>query len=254
MKLYRKGMIVWAGLAGFFLLQSCGIFKKTPSNPVKTHALADIRKNIKLHAFPAPYLKTKIKIRLETPERNIKLSGQIRMIKDSAIYISIHKMGFPVAKAIITPEEAGYYENITKTYYRGNIKDLSRILGIALSYEQFENLITGDPLVFPDEDNWNITGVENGQITLEPTRQDNIVFMILNAFYKTQKAQLQYQNEEGTLEYPSYYKDKNLTFPQKIIIDSGENHVEIEMNPPQTDKRPDIRFKWPGHYKRVDIQ
>ena len=49
------------------------------------------------------------------------------MIKDTAIWISINKLGFPLGKLFITPERASFYEVIGKSYFDGDFRlfDLS---------------------------------------------------------------------------------------------------------------------------------
>ncbi len=215
--------------------------------------LVNIRENIKKNAFHAPYLKSKIKVNYTSPERNIQLSGQIRMIKDSVIYISLTKFGFPVAKLHITPERVEFYENINKTYFRGDLKSLSSLIGLDLEFDQLQNLITGDPLVYPDKKNWNITDVKENKITIEPVKRGYILKMILLPSSKTSETVMEFEGEEIVLKYPEYSQENNKWFPQKIEIENPEHQIEIRLNKPQTKEKPVIKFHIPENYQRMQV-
>ncbi len=245
-------------IIGFFFflfsIHACGIWKKNPYSSDKNNKmLVNIRENIKKNAFNEPYLKAKIKVNYSSVERNIQLSGQIRMIKDSVIYISLTKFGFPVAKLRITPQQVEFYENINKTYFQGDLKNLSSMIGLDLEFDQFQNLITGDPLVYPDEKNWNITDVNENKITIEPVRKHHITKMILLPSLKTFETLMEYEGEKALLEYPEYLQENNIWFPKKIEIKNPAHQVEIRFNKLQTKEKPVIKFHIPESYTKMEV-
>jgi len=75
-----------------------------------------------------------------------KLHAEIRIQKDSAIWVSIRYLGLTMAKALLTPNEVAYVDKYNGQYYRGGYIFLSRWLGISLDYQMVQSLLLGQPL------------------------------------------------------------------------------------------------------------
>ena len=71
------------------------------------------------------------------------VTADIRIKKDEIIWINVKLLGFPVAKALITPEKVSYYEKINNTYFEGDFSLLSNWLGTELDFNKVQNLLTG---------------------------------------------------------------------------------------------------------------
>lgn len=74
------------------------------------------------------------------------VTADIRIKKDEIIWINVKLLGFPVAKALITPDKVSYYEKINNTYFEGNFNLLSNWLGTELDFNKVQNLLIGNAI------------------------------------------------------------------------------------------------------------
>ncbi len=74
------------------------------------------------------------------------VSAEIKIKKDEKILVIIRVLGFPVAKALITPDKVKYYEKINNTYFEGDYQSLSQWLGTDLDFNKVQNLLIGEAI------------------------------------------------------------------------------------------------------------
>ena len=65
-------------------------------------------------------------------------------------------MGFPIAKALITPTEIKFYEKISKTYFVGNYELISNWLGTSFDFDMIQNLFFGEALIDLTDENQSL--------------------------------------------------------------------------------------------------
>ncbi len=200
---------------------------------------------IEKNSFQSPYLVQKWKVFYESPTHSVSFNVRVSLIKDSIILFSVSKLGFPVGKAVITPEEMAYYENWNKTFFKGSVSDVSSRLGLPLNFEQFQAVITGDSPV-PVDKTWKISPSNHQEYAFEAITSSELVPQIrFTEFFKVFSEQIVYQNHSAQIYYKAYSTDK---LPEKIFVDSGEFKLQIEIKKSTTGKKPEIRFNIPQNY------
>lgn len=73
----------------------------------------------------------------------IGLTGQIRMAKDSIIWVSFNKI-IEVGRAVLTPTRVQGYVKILNKYYDGDYETLKTRWGLDVDYETLEALLLGN--------------------------------------------------------------------------------------------------------------
>lgn len=73
----------------------------------------------------------------------IAVNGQIRMAKDSVIWVSINKV-IELGRVILTPSRVQGYVKILNKYFDGNYDDLRRQFGIDIDFATLESLLAGN--------------------------------------------------------------------------------------------------------------
>jgi len=160
--------IVLSGIAGLILLASCrhtreaartsfpvtdttGIAKSdraAAGTPATRRLLAGIKENhIDFTTFSA-----KLKIDFENDrQRQQNISTNIRMQKDSVIWISVSApiIG-EVARAIITPDSLKAYDKFNKKLYLRALSDARDLLNIPFDFRTLQDMIIGNPVFLTD--------------------------------------------------------------------------------------------------------
>lgn len=188
---------------------------------------------------------------------NQEVGIHIKMEKDKQILISINFKGFPVAKALITPQELSYYQNLNNTYFEGDYTALNRMIGKDLSYSEVQNILLGQLTADPMNRDF-ITSIEYGLHKLSSSTADQTQSTYYlegqSALLKKEEITTVNSNQKVTISYPNYQKIAGYTVPTALSIDAQleQNvHIEIRYNKVSFNEESSMKYKIPTSYKRI---
>ena len=122
------------------LLTACG--KKsvsTRSGPVASElSIEEINFN---------YLTSSGKIRYSNEDQNVSATANIRIKKDSVIWISITPgFGIEAARGLITRDSITFINRLEKEYHAYSFQELSNKFNFSMSYDLLQSVLVGDML------------------------------------------------------------------------------------------------------------
>lgn len=94
--------------------------------------------------FNFNYLKAKSKIVWKTAKDQDTYTVDIRMKKDSTIWVNISQSGFTGATGLFTKDLVQFYQKINSEYYRFSYDSLSVKMGFKVDYGILQSLIVGN--------------------------------------------------------------------------------------------------------------
>ncbi|MGB5364092.1 MAG: DUF4292 domain-containing protein, partial [Aureibaculum sp.] len=95
----------------------CKSVKISSSNINKGMTANNVIENHYDKAFNKETIIAKLKVKYIGKSNLPGVTASLRVKKDETIWISIYKLGFPIGKALITPQRVSYYEKINRTYF-----------------------------------------------------------------------------------------------------------------------------------------
>ncbi len=191
--------------------------------------------------------------------QNQDVGMDVQIEKDKQILINLRVKGFPVAKALITPDKIRYYSRLNNSFFEGDYAVLTRILGQELHYNQLQNLLLGQVLDSKSEDQF-IASIENGLHKLSPTEQEDIratyYFEDQNSLLKKEEITEVDTDRKLTISYLKHQKINDYIVPAEIhILAEQINKISLNLyykkitfNEPVT-----IKYKVPTDFKRIDL-
>jgi len=118
------------------IFSSCGKKLLPTSNVEEAYAL---------EKFDFEYLQAKSKIRFNSPDRNLSSSANIRMKKDSIIWISVTPVfGIEAARGFISQDTIVFLDRVNKDVYRYNYKTLSNALNFDVNFQMIQSILLGN--------------------------------------------------------------------------------------------------------------
>lgn len=90
------------------------------------------------------FLKAKSKIVWKTSEKSDSYTVDIRMKKDSLIWVNISQSGFTGATGLFSRDLVQLYQKIDNEYYRLTYDSLSVLMGFKIDYTILQSLIVGN--------------------------------------------------------------------------------------------------------------
>ncbi|APG60838.1 DUF4292 domain-containing protein [Christiangramia salexigens] len=243
------------------ILVSCGSRKGTNRIVTKNAEAVSV---IKKHYSNETSFKTvsgKLRAVYEDAEKTQSVNLSFRMEKDKAIWMSASVLGFPVAKAYITPNSVSYYEKVNQSYFDGDFRLLSDLLGTPLDFQKLQNLLIGQAIYDLRSEEYDFSQsprgfqfVSNGSGTIKK------MFLLDPLSYKAGAQQLAQEgdNRSVTVTYSDYQKVDGHVFPEgiKIIANEGASSTNIALTYKSIsfDEELSFPFEVPSGYEEISLK
>jgi hypothetical protein len=245
----------------FASLASCKSAKVTEKRINELSGRAIVKKN-KEASFDQQSIKANMLIRYKGKDDLPSITGSLRMIKDSIIWINISKLGFPVAKLIITPDQAQFYEKIGKTSFQGDFEIISKWLGTDFDFVKIQNLFLGEPLLNLKDDKYFVTIAESKYELRSKKKNDNynILYWIDPDSFKIIKEELNRpeKNQNFTILYKDFDKINESLFPKGFLItavaDQQTTKIDVSYKNVQFNVPLKFPFKIPSGYRNIEFK
>jgi hypothetical protein len=201
----------------------------------------------------------KANAKYEDPSQSHSLNVDIRIKKNEIIWVNIKILGFPVAKALITPTKVSYYEKINSTYFEGDFSMLSNWLGTDLDFQKVQNLFLGKAIDDLSKDNW-ISEINEKLFRLSPASTTDITkeyyFEAANYLLKKETITQASQNRALEIQYPSYNQVDQIFMPNAIHIKATQKEkisIGIEYKTTTFNENLSYSYAIPSDYKAIQI-
>lgn len=240
-------------------ISSCKTTKSTTS--IMNHTTVKLLKNYNNAVFSKNTVQAKIKLHYQDKKQSQNVTIKLRIKKDEIIWMSASFLGFPIAKAKITPNKVQYYEKIKKTYFDGDFSLISNVLGREINFQQLQNILLGQSIM--SLDNQYTSEREGNSFKLTPKRQDplfNISYWVNPLHYKLDKQEIlaTQENKILTINYTTYQNIANTYFPETVIVEAIEDnqvtHIDMVYKNVEFDKQVNYSFHIPSGYKEIKIK
>ncbi len=219
------------------------------------------RQLIKENAKQAANFKTlqsRLKITYTQKGKSQTHTVSFRAKKDEALWISAT---FSVIRALVTPEKVSFYNKLDKTYFDGDYKYLSDLLGTELDFEKVQNLLLGETIYKMNTGDYKAS-VDDESYIVQPKNQRDLfeIFFLLNpSNFKVKSQQISQPKEFRHLQidYLSYQDVENQIIPELIKViaveASEEMIVELEMKNVSLNEELRFPFKIPSGFKEIEL-
>lgn len=244
------------------LLGSCGGGKSVSGTKVKNLAMNEI---IASHDLAAPNFTTlaaRVQVVYEDENKLQSITASLRVAKDQVIWIKASILGITLSKIIITPERVSFYESITNTYFDGDFRLLSDVLGTEVDFKKVQDILLGQSIFDLNSSEYKSDVILNKfKITPKKQEQNFIHAILLNSEnFKVNTETLSQPNESRLLSvrYSDYQLIDGMFYPSEIQIDASENEekTKIEVNYKKIDLNVDLSFPFtiPEGYKEIQFK
>ncbi len=202
------------------------------------------------------WFNAKGKIRAQTDEIAISATIQLRMLRDSAIWIRAEKLGFEVGRVLIRPDSAFIINRIYREYYAVELSEFMEEYQAPFGFKDLQRMLAGGTIELPDD-----------QIQMEPvgdlTRLRIHAGEFLGLYWFDQFLFLDHSllvdNEGRSVEVQfDDYRDvegaAGIPFAKSLKLFDGENTTELTLGFTyvEIDIPKSMHFHIPRNYERVD--
>ena len=200
---------------------SCDLLKKlnTKNNLLNNSSLSEkeLIKKINSKNISPEWTSLNSKIKINKEGRQTKINAQIRIKKDSVIWISVKTpLGIEVFRTMITPDSIYYMSRINKTYFVKNISHIKEVVKADISFRTLQEILFASP---------NITVLNSDKENYE----------ILKDIFRVCKIDLQETKDKKVSiiysDYKAFSELGGLYFPDNFFVDiKSEEIFTAEIN------------------------
>lgn len=203
-------------------------------------------------------LQARLKITYTQKGKSQTHSVNFRAKKDEALWINAT---FSVIRALVTPEKVSFYNKLDNTYFDGDYKYLSDLLGTELDFNKVQNLLLGETLYTMNSGDYKAS-VDNGSYIVQPKEQRDLfeIFFLLNpSNFKVKSQQISQPREFRHLQidYLAYQDVDKQIIPEliKVIAIEASEEMVVELEMKNVSLNEDLRFpfKIPSGFKEIEL-
>jgi hypothetical protein len=162
----NKAAFLLAGLA----LAGCHRAVSTKSGSLTAGTSAPVKvttpAGVKATNTSFQYLSGRGKLHFQRKDSEQSANFNLRIKRDSAIWLSGSLLGIEGVRALLTPDSVRVVNRLQKTYFAGDYAYLSQLLNVPVTYKQMQDILLGDyqaapsgavPVVKTEGDNQAVT-------------------------------------------------------------------------------------------------
>jgi hypothetical protein len=205
-------------------------------------------------------LNTRTKIQYRDEDRNVSTSANIRIKKDSIIWMSLTPLfGIEVARALVTQDSLVFMNRLNKEYTVYDFENLSEKFQFDISYHLIQSLLLGNmPLEYQDRN--EIVSSKEFYIIKQQSGPYSIDNYINRQQMKLQKVEVSEQPKKNKMimEFDDYTRIELFAIPFHSLISLNYEHgeglksTEINIKHGHAELASALRFPFeiPSRYER----
>ena len=215
-----------------FSFYSCDLIKKNTieesciSSPVNTKELIE---KVNSENISPEWISLNAKIDINQKDNNTQLSAQIRVKKDSLIWVSLKApLGIEILRAVISPDSVYFMNRLNKTYLIKPISHIKEVIKADISYSQLQDILFASPQIL----NQRLQFSKSTSYNLKSKKEN---YNINNMFFRVEKMELT-ESEDKSLtinfnNYKTFTEIDNHFFPSQLLVKVLSNEVfDAEVN------------------------
>jgi hypothetical protein len=240
--------------------------------PIKEQGPEYLFEQMKKSEFNYKTISLKFSAEIESNGENSSFSGNIYLIKDSLMWISIQKFGLEAVRVLITTDSAKMINRINKTYFISDFNKLNELFKTDFDFDILQSVLTGNDFTYY-EGNVFKANIENklyhlstlgrqkikkyvksekeySMVLIEDLWLDPNTFKIVKTALKEIKTQ---DRRKIECSYSDFLTIENKLFPQKVefeITDDKKLKGIISFTRISPDKVETFPFNIPASYTK----
>lgn len=204
-------------------------------------------------------IHSKLKITFEQEGKSQTHSVNFRAEKDKVLWINA---SFSVIRAMVTPEKVSFYNKLDNTYFDGDFKYLSDLLGTELDFQKVQNLLFGETL-YQLKSGEYVSTVDDESYIVQPKEQQalfEMFFLIYPSNFKVKSQQISQAEDFRHLQidYLSYQEINKKIIPERIKVialeASDETIISLEYRNVTLNEELRFPFKIPSGFKKIELK
>lgn len=260
------GIVLLLGIAG------CKSTRTLYKTPLKEEGPEFLIRQLRANQLDYHTFSSKYSASFSQGRTSSEFSGQVRMVRDSAIWVSISPaFGIEMIRLLVTADSVKYINRIDKIYYSGDYSILREFLDANIDFDILQALIIGNDFRFyeyssfratVDDQEYKLSTSGRRKIVRQVGTDDDPVILVQNIWldpriFKITRVDLkEYQkdNKHMGLRYTDFQEIGSQKMPGSVrleIVSRDEIGINFRFSKPALNPVITLPFSIPGSYDRI---
>ena len=227
---------------------------------------------INLQNYPEGTYRIRADADVKSKDSEVSFNFQVRLTPNESMWVSVKKAGFPLAKALITPDTFKLMDIMNKKYKVGTFEEISNLLGADISFELLQGMLLSKPQVTQHENQymWNeendfiLSNKEESPLLAHVANKTklnttvssqwlncNFFFLTKSFYYRADKKQEMWINFSEPDTNQGFWMNKNIEFKVNQN-DSLKLNGSVSIKDIDLKKDLNLPFNIPSDYEEMD--
>lgn len=256
------------------IFSSCTGTRKAVREPIKEQGAGFLMSKLKEHELKFQQFSAKFNLTYEVDNKKTNVSGNLRIDRDSIIWISITPaLGIEAVRFVLTPDSIKYINRLNNTYFLRDFVYINQLLNKTLDYDMAQAFLLGNDFSLYESNSFKAS-VENQEYKLNTVdrrklrryvrrSEDDISIPIQSIWldpvnFKISKVLLK-EAERDSRKFEALYAEfaevegklipTSLDF--KVETDKQKIRIEISYSKIQLDQEQTYPFRIPDSYSEI---
>ncbi|MFC2102154.1 DUF4292 domain-containing protein [Bacteroidota bacterium] len=145
------------GIAGVLLFSSCKTHRSIIKQPIKEEGADYLFTKLKERELQFTTFSARFSADYKNGSQKYAFSGQIRIQKDTLIWLSLSVMGLEGMRLMISQDSIKYINRLNNTYLIGDWYDLNKFLNTSIEYDILQSFLIGNDISFYEDGKFKAT-------------------------------------------------------------------------------------------------
>jgi len=161
-------------LIALFVMIACSPARKAIRAPIREEGADYLFAKLKENELKFDWLSAKFSADYENKGKQNSFNGQIRIRRDSLIWISLTPMlGIEAVRIMISQDSIKYINRINDTYFVGDYEYVNRFLNTNIDFDILQAFLIGTDLQFYEDGKFR-AGIDQGLYKLSTTERQKL--------------------------------------------------------------------------------
>ncbi len=269
----RFAVLAIAAVVSALFLGSCRSKRAIIRAPLKEMGEQYLLEQMEKAETKFEYFNARCAISVVGDKKNkIDLKGQIRIKKDSIIWMSLSPaFGIEVARLVVTEDSVRFINRLDKTYFDDDFSFIQQMFSSTIDFDLFQALLTGNDLSWYDDENfkasveameYRLTAAQRVRRKRYLKQQDTAKFLVQSIWlnpdnFKINRLNIkEFGDETKRMQacYDAFEPINGQLFPSSIRFDisgAAKAGLRLECNKMEIDQPLEFPFRIPENYQKM---
>ncbi len=254
--IFRLGLLA---ILAAFILQSCASGRKAAADKLRTRDADYLMSEMAQRQVEPEWMSARARIKYDDGYMNVGGTANILLRKDSLVWVSVRKLGFEVARAMITPDSVYVIDRLNNEYLVEDLEYLAEEYKVPADFDALQAIFLGNPVFFArrgfrvsnEEGMYHLQG-SDGQTISQYWLDGSSLNLRRMAFDDPREAR---KLEIHLSDYQPADPTHHFSYLRELEMDSkdtGALSVEIAFSDVEFNVPKPVRFDIPARYTRTD--